>query len=124
MAGDDTTIEVKEGANDDQRLGEKDAVVAESASATRPGDLTAGGGDPEKAEPASSSLPAKPMLGVKTDEDGDNIVGWDGPDDPENPYNWPAWRKVANCGAISALTFVTPLTSCKSSRNAQPRPDI
>ncbi len=48
-------------------------------------------------------------------DDEANIVFWDGPDDPANPYNWPTWRKVVNCGLISALTFITPLASCKSS---------
>ncbi|ROV94317.1 hypothetical protein VMCG_08614 [Cytospora schulzeri] len=43
--------------------------------------------------------------------DDPNIVWWDGPDDPANPLNWPAWRKVLNCGLISLLTFVTPLAS-------------
>ncbi|KAL2760204.1 hypothetical protein ACRALDRAFT_1046548 [Sodiomyces alcalophilus JCM 7366] len=41
----------------------------------------------------------------------DNTVWWDGDDDPENPYNWPAWKKYTNCGLISFLTFVTPLAS-------------
>lgn len=50
-----------------------------------------------------------------TDDNGStydpNIVDWDGDDDPENPYNWPTWRKVVNCIIISLLTFVTPLAS-------------
>ncbi|KAL4880369.1 major facilitator superfamily domain-containing protein [Aspergillus karnatakaensis] len=37
------------------------------------------------------------------------VVWWDSPDDPENPYNWQTWKKVLNCGAISAMTFITPL---------------
>ncbi|RKU41272.1 hypothetical protein DL546_000018 [Coniochaeta pulveracea] len=32
-------------------------------------------------------------------------------EDEANPYNWPTWRKVLNCGLISALTFITPLGS-------------
>lgn len=44
-------------------------------------------------------------------ENDPNIVWWDGPDDPANPLNWPAWRKVLNCGLISLLAFVTPLAS-------------
>lgn len=50
---------------------------------------------------------------VQADGAGDepNIVWWDGDDDPENPYNWPTWRKVVNCCIISFLTFVTPLAS-------------
>lgn len=44
-------------------------------------------------------------------DDDANIVWWDGPDDPANPYNFPTWQKVVNCGLISALTFITPLAS-------------
>lgn len=44
-------------------------------------------------------------------ESDPNIVWWDGPDDPQNPMNWPSWRKVLTCFIISFLTFVTPLAS-------------
>ncbi|CAI6099352.1 hypothetical protein V2G26_005702 [Clonostachys chloroleuca] len=40
-----------------------------------------------------------------------NEVWWDGPNDPENPYNWPTWKKIFNCGLVSAMTFVAPLGS-------------
>lgn len=42
----------------------------------------------------------------------DNIIFWDGDDDPANPYNWPSWLKVVNCVLVSSLTFLTPLGSC------------
>lgn len=58
-------------------------------------------------------LPAEGELQVGVSDDG-NIVWWDGVNDPENPFNWPTWRKLVNCVLISALTFVTPLASCKS----------
>lgn len=48
-----------------------------------------------------------------TGDSDPNIVDWDGDDDTQNPYNWPTWLKVLNCGMISMLTFVTPLASCK-----------
>jgi hypothetical protein len=41
----------------------------------------------------------------------ENTIWWDGDDDPENPYNWPAWRKVLNCVLVSSLAFITPLAS-------------
>lgn len=44
--------------------------------------------------------------------DDENIVWWDGDSDPDNPYNWPRWRKVLNCVLISCLAFITPLASC------------
>ncbi|KIW01000.1 uncharacterized protein PV09_07518 [Verruconis gallopava] len=40
-----------------------------------------------------------------------DIVDFDGPDDPENPYNWTKKRKWINGGFLSFLTFITPLGS-------------
>ncbi|KAI0169393.1 bicyclomycin resistance protein [Hypoxylon sp. FL1284] len=63
-------------------------------------------------------LPTEAALSSSNDdEDNDdsdsspNIVWWEGPDDPENPYNWSTWRKFLNCGLISAMTFISPLAS-------------
>lgn len=36
-----------------------------------------------------------------------NVVDWDGPDDPENPLNWPSRRKVVIVTSISVITFIT-----------------
>lgn len=33
------------------------------------------------------------------------LVDWYGPDDPENPQNWPYWKKVMTTGLICLLTF-------------------
>lgn len=49
-----------------------------------------------------------------TEVQDENVVFWDGDDDPANPYNWSTWFKVSNCVLVSALTFLTPLGSCKS----------
>ncbi|GKT87573.1 major facilitator superfamily protein [Colletotrichum tofieldiae] len=49
--------------------------------------------------------------GDKEVEQDPNIVDWDGPDDPENPQNWPMKMKWLNVATISMLTFVTPLGS-------------
>lgn len=86
-------------------------VLDSSAAATDDAD--------EKLHLASSPVrdlsAVDPELGTAQDSDGDsNVVYWDGPDDPQNPYNWPRVLKVFNCVLISALTFVTPLASCKS----------
>ena len=40
------------------------------------------------------------------------LVGWDGEDDPECPYNWPQGRILTNSGILTILTFLIPLTSC------------
>lgn len=50
--------------------------------------------------------------GADDDTSNPNEIWWDGPNDPENPYNWPLWKKYANCGLVSLMTFVTPLGSC------------
>ncbi|KAF4422086.1 multidrug resistant [Fusarium acutatum] len=47
---------------------------------------------------------------IVQDEDP-NAVGWDGPDDPNNPMNWPAKKKWSCIGALSVMTLLTPLGS-------------
>ncbi|KAL2291262.1 hypothetical protein FJTKL_13893 [Diaporthe vaccinii] len=69
----------------------------------------AGSGDLEKGVTPESE--GKDAHAVVEGESDPNVVWWDGPDDPENPMNWPSWRKVLTCTIISVLTFVTPLAS-------------
>ncbi|KIL84558.1 hypothetical protein FAVG1_12083 [Fusarium avenaceum] len=38
-------------------------------------------------------------------------VGWDRPDDLEDPMNWPTSRKAVNIGLMSLLTIISPLGS-------------
>ncbi|KAK3682264.1 general substrate transporter [Podospora appendiculata] len=45
------------------------------------------------------------------DSSDPNIVSWDGPDDQENPKNWPMQKRWLNVAVLSLLTFVTPLGS-------------
>ena len=35
-----------------------------------------------------------------------NAVDWDGPDDPKNPMNWPAWKINVQIFLVSAITFI------------------
>lgn len=42
----------------------------------------------------------------------DNIVDWDGPDDPSNPMNWPAWKVKTHIFLVSAITFIR--CACRS----------
>lgn len=32
-----------------------------------------------------------------------NIVDWDGPDDSENPMNWPTWKRIIQVVLASAF---------------------
>lgn len=40
-----------------------------------------------------------------------NIVTWDGPDDPQNPYNWTQSHKLSNISLVIVLCLITPLAS-------------
>lgn len=37
-------------------------------------------------------------------ETNDNVVDWNGPDDPQNPRNWPAWKRMTQ--VFFATTFL------------------
>lgn len=50
------------------------------------------------------TLGGEPAPGPDRDPD---IVDWDGPDDPENPLNWPAGRKWGLIGILAMVTLVT-----------------
>ncbi|KAL6239490.1 hypothetical protein BDW75DRAFT_119827 [Aspergillus navahoensis] len=39
------------------------------------------------------------------------LVTWDGPDDPENPKNWPMKKKWAIVVTVSCFTFISPVSS-------------
>ncbi|KAJ5752563.1 hypothetical protein N7520_009480 [Penicillium odoratum] len=41
----------------------------------------------------------------------DNIVDWDGPEDPENPLNWTKNKKIGATVSIALITLLTPLGS-------------
>ena len=36
-----------------------------------------------------------------------NEVDWDGPDDANNPRNWPVWRRGAIVGIVTTIVFST-----------------
>ena len=40
-----------------------------------------------------------------------NIVGWNGPNDPENPQNWPFWRKATITFCVAIVTFFVTFAS-------------
>lgn len=44
---------------------------------------------------------------VAETEQDPNLVDWDGPDDPENPLNWPARKKWTLIGILAMVTLVT-----------------
>lgn len=44
---------------------------------------------------------------VEDETNDPNIVGWDGPDDPEDPMHWSASKKWLNIAVLSVLTIIT-----------------
>ena len=55
--------------------------------------------DSEKKEPERTGTEVDP-----------NVVDWDGPDDPQNPMNWPEKLKWANIAVIASITFLTQVS--------------
>jgi hypothetical protein len=41
---------------------------------------------------------------LEVDQD---LVGWDGPEDPQNPMNWPGSKKYIQLGVMALNTFLT-----------------
>ncbi|KAK9242802.1 major facilitator superfamily domain-containing protein [Lipomyces tetrasporus] len=61
-------------------------------------------GDVEKAAAASQKSPA-----VSTTDD--NLVDWDGPNDPTNPVNWPFRRRWLVTISVAAFSFISPTST-------------
>src|SRR5689334_8629007 len=55
-----------------------------------------------------STLENIPVEATMQDSD---LVDWDGPDDPQNPMNWPQAKKWTLVACLSGVTLVTPLGS-------------
>lgn len=56
--------------------------------------------------PAASSSAPDAAVHASTD-----TISWDGPDDPENPFNWPWARKWTATILVSCFTFISPFSS-------------
>lgn len=69
-----------------------------------PSSVQARDGDPEKA--AAGLASSHREIGVREDKD-QNIINWDGPDDPHNPVNWSARKKWTNVMLLAAMTLLT-----------------
>jgi hypothetical protein len=42
-----------------------------------------------------------------SEERENNIIDWDGPEDPENPLNWPRRKRVSHVALVSIITFIS-----------------
>ncbi|KAI7337565.1 MFS multidrug transporter [Hortaea werneckii] len=57
------------------------------------------------------SMKRGPSTRSKKGEKDLNLVTWDGPDDPDNPKNWPKKKKWMATLTVSLFTFISPVSS-------------
>lgn len=55
--------------------------------------------------------PSKEPKDEKPSETDPNLIGWDRPDDPENPKNWSIRKKWGATVCVSMFTFISPVAS-------------
>lgn len=90
-------------------LGNENSMVAasmeyEAGLVARNGkDLEVGVEPPPPSTSSSKTAPVEEEI----EERDTNVVDWEGPEDPENPLNWPSWKRVMHIILVSATTFVT-----------------
>ncbi|EHK98277.1 putative Uncharacterized transporter C36.03c [Glarea lozoyensis 74030] len=53
-----------------------------------------------------------------------NLIEWDGPDDPENPMNWPARKKWINTVTMGMMTFCVTFASSVFSNATRPTAEL
>lgn len=58
--------------------------------------------DTERLPEAADTTP-----NIEASREDFEVVDWDGPDDPENPMNWPESRKWVNLALMSVLTIIS-----------------
>lgn len=63
---------------------------------------------PDESAPADQSPETQDK---ENEEDDPNVVGWDGPDDPQNPHNWPRAKIWSNFFFVATLAFMSPFGS-------------
>ena len=96
-----------EGHNDDKLLdgNQSDSVEKADSHSSDNVEGTAKCADLEANVSASSQTSDSDQKKEDQAEDP-NAVDWDGPDDPNNPMNWPAWKINAQIFLVSAITFI------------------
>jgi hypothetical protein len=71
-------------------------------------DLEAGDEKPSVAQSDSHDSGPRQLNGATTQpESKANIVDWDGPDDPQNPMNWPSWKRLIQVIFASAFLLTS-----------------
>lgn len=67
--------------------------------------------DTEKQDTATTPAETTPPALTATD--------WNGPDDPENPHNWPLWLRIYHATAPGFFGFAVSVILLKGCNDAQ-----
>ncbi|KAL4911200.1 hypothetical protein BDW74DRAFT_164774 [Aspergillus multicolor] len=62
-------------------------------------------------EKPAGHQPSEPDQTATEQETKANIVDWDGPEDPQNPQNWPAWKRMTQVVLASAFLLTANLAA-------------
>jgi DHA1 family multidrug resistance protein-like MFS transporter len=93
-------------AQDDQQVsldGQRNSISDEACSA--------GDRDPEKDAVSDGGAVLHPSECTCGRDPGNDLVEFDGPNDPGNPKNWPKWRKWAITVSMGLMTFAVTFSS-------------
>ncbi|KAL4739985.1 major facilitator superfamily domain-containing protein [Aspergillus similis] len=77
-------------------------MAADLESAQEKPAISEDGDDQQSSEPDRTAV---------QQETKDNVVDWDGPDDPQNPRNWPAWKRTTQVVLASAFLLTANLAA-------------
>jgi MFS transporter, DHA1 family, multidrug resistance protein len=67
--------------------------------------------DLERGDQSSDEEKAEQLRRKESKHRDPNLIEWDGPDDPENPMNWPASKKWIVTLALGMMTFCVTFAS-------------
>jgi hypothetical protein len=67
--------------------------------------------DVEKGDQSSDEEKAEQLRRKQSKQRDPNLIEWDGPDDPENPMNWPTSKKWIITIALGIMTFCVTFAS-------------
>jgi MFS transporter, DHA1 family, multidrug resistance protein len=67
--------------------------------------------DVEKGDQSSDEEKAEQLRRKESKHRDPNLIEWDGPDDPENPMNWPTSKKWIITIALGMMTFCVTFAS-------------
>jgi hypothetical protein len=99
-------------------------MASHAEATTSPSSISEGGSTNEQKQDSSPSsdnvMGADPNRAITGRDPNSKIVGWNGPDDPDNPKNWPNRRKWMITVSLGMLTWVVTFASSIFSTATRP----